>query len=82
MIESDPIKEKIVKIVNKLTDNNYEEIENDLLLRDLGLHSLLMYKLVTELENEFGITFSLQDLDINNFNTINKIKDKLHSYIG
>ena len=65
-------KEKIKQFLSKLVRNH--DLKDDEDIFALGfINSLAALQLVNFLEKEFGISIEDEDLDIQNFNTINAI---------
>lgn len=72
-MEINLIREKIAKVLNININlvNAVDEQEN---LRKFDFNSIRLVELVVELENEFGIEFSDDDLLLESMDTIAKIK--------
>jgi methoxymalonate biosynthesis acyl carrier protein len=71
-------KQKIRDFVenNFIMDDSHAELSDDDNFFALGfVSSLFSMKLVTFIESEFNIEILNQDLDINNFSSINRIVD-------
>lgn len=64
------IKEILSENIELELDVSAIEAEQD--LTDLGLDSVYFIQLMVAFENVFGLTFEEEDLDIENFITINK----------
>lgn len=67
------VDEKIISIISKMLEEEDAEcnITGDMKLCDLALNSVSYIKAVVEIEKEFGIEFDDDDLDIENFETVN-----------
>lgn len=66
--------EKIVDILSEHTEYDKSKMNRDTtLLMDLGLNSLEVVKIVMELEEEFEIEFSEEDLP--GINTLGELED-------
>ena len=77
------IKEKIRSIIalEILEEGNTIVIEDSMsIIDDIGLDSIQILQLIATLEREFEITFSGEDLDLNNFESINTIAEVIESY--
>ena len=69
-------KEKIKEFLSKLMRNH--DLKDDEDIFSLGyVNSLAALQLVNFLEKEFGITVEDEDLDIDNFRTLNNMDDLL-----
>ena len=71
---------RIIKILSKITEDldvNEIRTSNNLLL-DLGITSLNLIFLIVEIEKEFQLNIDIISLDIENFNSL----DKLIRYIN
>lgn len=71
---------RIIKILSKITEDldvNEIRTSNNLLL-DLGITSLNLIFLIVEIEKEFQLNIDILSLDIENFNSL----DKLIRYIN
>lgn len=66
------IKAKVFAIVKELTQNESVDIQQPL-LDDGILDSLTTIELITKLEQQFGINIDSDDLNHQNFNTIENI---------
>lgn len=63
--------ENIIKQCLKLDKN---EIDEESILTDYGMDSLNFVELIVRIEEEYDISIEDEDLLIENFNTISKIK--------
>ena len=69
--------EKIVDILSEHTEYDKSKMNRDTtLLMDLGLNSLEVVKIVMELEEEFEIEFSEEDLP--RINTLGELEDLIN----
>ena len=69
--------EKIVDILSEHTEYDKSKMNRDTtLLMDLGLNSLEVVKIVMELEEEFEIEFSEEDLP--GINTLGELEDLIN----
>lgn len=66
------MKEKIIEILQAITENNNIENENGL-IDDEILNSLELMELITELEDSFGISIEMEEIKPENFNDIDAI---------
>ncbi len=66
--------EKIKFIIENLNPNEGGRVEDHMdLIDDLGFDSINMLQLIIELEEQFDISISDDDLDIDNFKNIKSI---------
>ncbi len=68
----------VVNVINEfsLTVEQIDTVEPDLgLLNHYGLTSLSMISLVIQLEESFDVKFDDEDLNVDNFGTVNKISE-------
>ena len=74
----DLLEQKIYAMLNKILDiPNTIIINNNEDLLKYGLNSLATIKLILQLELEFEIEFSDEELLTENFNTLSKIMDQI-----
>lgn len=66
------MKEKIIEIIKKACALE-EEITEESELKTLSLDSLSFVGAIVEMEDEFGISFDIDELDVFGFNTISDI---------
>lgn len=52
------------------------------LIDELGFDSLLFVELIVEIEDEFGIEFNMNNLDINKLRHFNELKEIVNGYLG
>lgn len=77
--------EKIKKIVSENTFVEIDELNKlsgDDLLTQIGLDSINVVYIIGALEDEFGFTFTDEDLLLIKFETFNKIEKLVKSYIS
>ncbi|MCP9282879.1 MULTISPECIES: acyl carrier protein [Bacillus] len=74
------IKNRLIRIINGLLNSNYIDIPKDKPLGEIGLHSLLTFKLITEIESNFKITIDMEDLQIEKFSNLSEITELLNKY--
>lgn len=68
-------------IIKKYLYNNFDHdisINDD--LQETGMDSISFVKIIIEIENTFGISFSPDDLLPSSLNTIRKICEKIETY--
>ncbi|GKU76568.1 acyl carrier protein [Paenibacillus sp. L3-i20] len=75
--------ELTMKVIELLKDNVDDPSELDQCgldddLSALGINSMTFIKLVIATEMEFGVSWSDEDLDFRNFNSINQIVSYIH----
>lgn len=68
------MEERIINVIKRLSLID-GEVEKNIKLESLGLDSLLKVELVVQLEEEFNITFNNEQLNPNNFMTVQSIID-------
>jgi acyl carrier protein len=61
--------------IGKQLTKPIHEIDKDENLFQMGLNSIGFISLIIEIEKCFGIHIEQDDLDLENFNTVNKIKN-------
>lgn len=69
--------ELIDKVVGKQLSKEIDKIEEDENLFDIGLNSIGFISIIIEIENQYGVFFEQDDLDLDKFNTLKVIKDEL-----
>lgn len=85
-MKREEIKQKIVKIINEIMDNSYEELrEEDKLVGDLQMDSINLVNVQVMLEDEFDIRFNpiednLTDVFETVHNLVNYIEKKIEEY--
>lgn len=78
----DQIKEIVMQIVKKVLDNSeLDDVDVDL-FDTYELDSLMLVDLIINFEEKFEFEFSDDELDIDNFRTINKIAEVLYRKIS
>lgn len=69
------------KLLTLLTSNNLlecdDKIEFDAPLKNLGMDSLEIVSFIALIESEFNFEFEIEDLDLENFRSLNTIVDFL-----
>lgn len=70
----------ILHAINDVTEKDITSISEDQKLIEIGLHSLLLYKFVTKIEDIFEITIDYIDLEAKNFETVESVKRLLEKY--
>ena len=74
--------ERITDIVRSIMPNKDTDLKPELDLIDgAGLDSVNMLELITSLEEHFSISFEDEDLELDNFRSINLIEKTIGSYI-
>ena len=69
MTETTPLQHRIVNLFSTALNRNVPSVDSDLF--DLGvIDSLGFVQLVLLLEQEFGVTTSVDDMDVENFKSI------------
>ena len=68
------MEERIINVIKRLSLID-GEVEKNIKLESLGLDSLLKVELVVQLEEETNITFNNEQLNPNNFMTVQSIID-------
>lgn len=75
--------ERITDIVRSIMPNKDTDLKPELdLIDSAGLDSVNMLELITSLEEHFSISFEDDDLDINNFRTIESIFNTISLHYG
>lgn len=77
------IKEKIRNIIKLevLEEDNTIAIEDSMsIIDDIGLDSIQILQLIAALEREFEITFTSEDLDLLNFESVNTIAEVIEKH--
>lgn len=71
------IKERIIRIITKVTNTNEESLlqMSSTKFDELGINSIEIIKLLVYVENEFDIEFSDDFLGTTNFQTIDELVD-------
>ena len=72
---------KILEVIAKISGKNIKDIELKDNLRVLGINSLETVELFLELEETFGITFDISELDIDAFDCVEAIINLTKRYI-
>lgn len=72
---------KILEVIAKISGKNIKDIELKDNLRVLGINSLETVELFLELEETFGITFDISELDIDTFDCVEAIINLTKQYI-
>lgn len=78
----EPIKESILKIINKFSMNKIEDptiFENGRLVEDFGYDSIAIIRLIVEIEEVYGIVLEDDALDLPTINNIPFIIDYIIS---
>ncbi|MCI9541424.1 MAG: hypothetical protein HFG39_10280 [Lachnospiraceae bacterium] len=73
------IKDRIKNCIKNIVGGS-AEIEEDVDIKVYGIDSLLKVQLVIALEEEFNVSFQDDDINQNNFETINAIIELLRKY--
>ncbi len=77
--------EKILSLLEmalRLDKGALDSVSETADLREIGLDSITSIELIVLLENEFDISVDDEDLLIDNFNTVPKIKSLVQKYIN
>jgi len=74
-MEDIKLENRVSIIRNYICENiNFDDFTNDVNLFDEGLtNSLFAIQLITFLEKKFGIKITMDDLDLDNFKSVNQI---------
>jgi len=72
-MEKAQITDIVLKIVQKLTNQNMPISANDSLEKDCGLSSIDLIDLIVRIEDEIGFEFNDVDLLFSNFENVSKI---------
>jgi len=80
------IKDKVIKILNEVTDTEYEELfpkgaQEDEKLQMLTSESMIALIFVTSLEDEFCIEFNDDEVDLTFFSSISSVVDKIENHL-
>lgn len=73
------IKDRIKNCIKNIVGGS-AEIEEDVDIKVYGIDSLLKVQLVIALEEKFNVSFQDDDINQNNFETINAIIELLRKY--
>lgn len=76
------MKERINKIVSKISMLPKEQIEENDILKDLGVDSIKMVEIIIALEEDFQINFTETDLNPEKLNTVKDIILLVESYMN
>lgn len=77
--------EKILSLLEmalRLDKGALDSVSETADLREIGLDSITSIELIVLLENEFDISVDDEDLLIDNFNTVPKVKSLVQKYIN
>jgi acyl carrier protein len=80
------VKEKVIQILTAVTGNEYKKIFYDGMPPDeqlqlLTSESMLALIFITSIEDEFGIEFEDDEVDINFFNSVDGVTEKIQRYL-
>ena len=71
------LSDKIIEIIKRSTDNNYDISTETEFSRDLKIDSFEWLMIINDMEDEFSI--EVDERDIKSFNTVNDIVDALEN---
>jgi len=75
------MEQQIIDVVKKVKPDYSGEVAADSdLLEVLGFDSVNMLELITELEEQFKITFEDDDLDLDNFKNVKNMTQLINKY--
>ncbi|MDF2943098.1 MAG: Phosphopantetheine attachment site [Herbinix sp.] len=77
--------EKLKKIIADLIKKDADKLmlsDDVVLTKDLEFDSILVIQLIVELENQFGIEFTDDDLDLDKLTIYGKLKETVESKIS
>lgn len=80
------VKEKVIQILSDVTDKEYKKIFYDGMPVDTKLQlltseSMLALIFITSIEDEFGIEFEDDEVDMTFFNSIEGVAQKIQKYL-
>ncbi|MCB9252921.1 MAG: acyl carrier protein [Flavobacteriales bacterium] len=73
------MEEKIIEIIREISGKQSFKLDDNL-INILGFNSKNVMQLIIRLENEFDISIDEEDLDIDNFNNVERIKGLITRY--
>lgn len=73
--------ERIRNIIRRNIDDKCLEFTNEDDLRDLGMNSVNCIAIIVEIEDNFGVEFENEELDIRNFSSVSKIMKMLTEHL-
>ncbi|MBO4347249.1 MAG: acyl carrier protein [Lachnospiraceae bacterium] len=62
--------------------SSLDEIDDDEELLIVGIDSINLVSLILLIEDKYDISFDIEDIDMENFNTISKISQKVETMIN
>jgi len=62
--------------------SSLDEIDDDEELLIVGIDSINLVSLILLIEDKYDISFDIEDIDMENFNTISKISQKVEEMIN
>ncbi|WP_212004680.1 hypothetical protein [Chitinophaga sp. HK235] len=80
------VKEKVIQILTDVTANEYKKIFHDGMpanakLQLLTSESMLALIFIASIEDEFGIEFEDDEVDMTFFNSIDGVAEKIQKYL-
>lgn len=80
-------KEKVITILNDVTKSDYPEIfpedmSDDEKLRMITSESIIALMFVTTIEDEFSVEFDDDEVDIDFFNSIDDLTNKIQQHLS
>ena len=80
-------KEKVITILNDVTKSDYPEIfpedmSDDEKLRMITSESIVALMFVTTIEDEFSVEFNDDEVDIDFFNSIDDLTNKIQQHLS
>ena len=77
-MERDQAKEKLLTVINSTIFEQETEIDMDAnICEEYGINSVLVIKLIVEIENAFSIEFTDYELDLTRYSNFNKMLDAI-----
>ena len=77
------MQDQIIKVVENICRLSGKQVEPQLhLIEDLGFDSIMLLDLISQLEAEFEVVFEDEDLDLQNFSSVDhmsKLIGRIHA---
>ena len=70
---------RIFECLKRIKGSTFDETDN--LITDGWMDSFDLLKLINAIEEEFGIKISMENIDPNSFNSVDRIEELLQLYI-